>query len=626
MKKILTVGFIVIIFMVLITVIALTLFKDNESISVSTRLTIDSSFSGERKITYTVPSGIFESGSEEEKNFDYIIKNYCPKDMEYRKDSAGDKIEYIFTVSFSSKSDYENKLTSIFGRDTSITFSNNDTVFMSGWLLEENFESISLLYWINQGIQKEGYNNKLYLPTTNADTFVSFNGAEQKTDSVININNITGLPIQKIRIETINNKNNTYDRTIEFYILQDVYHQAEAQIKEYFSQRVNLYADSEWIQEEIGVKYKVTFKSINITELTSYTNLLLNSIYSKAEYSNISSTTLFSENDVFEENLDFSNYMGSGKSPVTVEYIYRINGNTSLAEGLVSNGDGKWNTNLVYLDENISGSCFAVKNTSNIMNIQISDGKQYKIKGVTIILNTYKGNEYGKSIEFVYDSTQAEGYNYALEYFRSKNADIEEITNESGDLICKIKAYGSVQEISTIFSRIFENDSYMSHNESAKATEASINTSMCDYIKLSAVLGTENLTVPITYKIYEQSSESILSLYYYVNGSKTDVHLDYTSDGAISFTLTYPDAEIYYYGLYPSVGKIVVIILIGLLAVAGGVVIILKLRLIPVKKYIMIDVSSNNENKLMPIKNNDVQDKKDELPWFDQIIDEDDNR
>ena len=163
-----------------------------------------------------------------------------------------------------------------------------------------------------------------------------------------------------------------------------------------------------------------------------------------------------------------------------------------------------------------------------------------------------------------------------------------------------------------------------------KSFEAVANNSFCDYVRLSKVLGTENGSVPITYKIYARPSETILSLWYYVNGNKTDVHLDYMPDGAISFNLSYPDADIYYNGSYPITSKIIIIILIGLIIISGGIFVIIKLRNIPVKKFVMIDINTNNNKKddniteLTVTKQDDIK-NNDDLPWFDQIIDDEED-
>lgn len=627
MKKVITIGFSIILITVVAIVIAVTLFKHDNGITVITKLSINSDFIGERKITYTVPNNIFKAGSEEETKFNSIITNYCPKDLEYRKTTNENNITYTFIVSFTSKMDYENKVSAILGRETKVTFSNPDTVFMSGWILEEKFESINLLYWINQAVEKEGYSKDLLLKVDSTATFVAFNGNEQETDNIISIKNINGTPIYKIKIDTLNYKDSRYNREITFYIDKNIYNNSQQSINDYFAQRTNSNCTSSWGNDENNhITYTISFKQCDIRQLENYTNNILNSVYSEIEYSKISDSSLFSEEDMFEENLDFSNYVSTNNNPITVEYIYRIQGNTTLSGGSIANADGTWNTDLTYLDENISGKCFAIRNVANTMRVRISDGVQYKLKAINIILDNYKGDNYDKSIEFIYYSDQIDGYNYAVSYFKSKNANVSEITNESNDIICKVSASGSAKEISTMFSLIFENESYMSHSESDKSFDAVINTSLCDYVRLSKILGNENSAIPITYKIYEKSSETTLGIWYYINGNKTDVHLDYTEDGAISFMLPYPDVDIYYNGSYPVIFKIVIMIIIGILVIMFAVFMIIKLRFIPVKEYIMIDVKTDEKEDLdIIIKQENNNKINDDLPWFDQIIDDKDD-
>lgn len=636
MKKIMTIIFSVIVAAVIAIAVAVTLFKKDEGISITTKLSVNSDFAGERKISYVVPNSVFLPNSQEEKIFNNIITKYCPAEFEYRKTTDTNSITYTFTIPFTSKTDYENKLSSILGRKIKIIFSNPDTVFMSGWIIEEEFESINLLYWINQGIERENQTKKLNLKIDTNYTSVSYNGVEQETEAIINIRKISGTPVKKIRIETLNYKDNRYNRIISFYINKSVYDKSEKSIKDYFAQRVNTTTNISWSSgDDNNIICTLSLNQCDIRQLENFTNNILNSVYSEISYSNISDTSLFSEEDMFDEILDFSNYIGNNNQPVTVEYIYSINGNNLLSEGSVELSDGTWdNNNLTYLDENISGRCFAIKNNSNSLHIRVSDGVKYKVKAVNIILGYYnprqKGDNYSKTIEFIYDSTQIDGYNYALSYFKSKNANIYENTNDSGDLICAVEAGGKAQEISTIFSLIFENQSYMSYSENNKSFEAVANNSFCDYVRLSKVLGTENGSVPITYKIYARPSETILSLWYYVNGNKTDVHLDYMPDGAISFNLSYPDADIYYNGSYPITSKIIIIILIGLIIISGGIFVIIKLRNIPVKKFVMIDINTNNNKKddniteLTVTKQDDIK-NNDDLPWFDQIIDDEED-
>ena len=189
----------------------------------STKLTVDpASFSGSRVMNFTINEKT-DITNETTK----ILEKYCPAELAMKVDSHKDSCGYTFTLSFSNKSDYESKVTSLTGKTAVVTFTPpTSELYSDGCTLTENFTTQDLFKWVDDAVAKEqaSGNDKLkdvnlkYI-TDNASAKVVIDDTEQTSGEKIKINvqPISYRP-SRIVINTIRYGENDYQRTISFAV------------------------------------------------------------------------------------------------------------------------------------------------------------------------------------------------------------------------------------------------------------------------------------------------------------------------------------------------------------------------------------------------------------------------
>ena len=234
--------------------------KKEEIVDISTSLEFDSAFSGSRTVTMTFPESTTGSGTE--SSLDKVVQKYCPETMEYSKDMSDGKIRYSFVLKFSSAHDYSQKIEKLTGSPVKVAFSNPDNVLTHGWKLQEDFSSSQLFKWIHDGANAENFDD-LDFKTSEKNAFVEFDKERIETQPVISVNNLSGSPIQKIAIDTVNQKD-VFDRTISFTISQTTFDELNDKLTNYFKSITTGASKSEWLVDHEIYVYKVRYDDISL--------------------------------------------------------------------------------------------------------------------------------------------------------------------------------------------------------------------------------------------------------------------------------------------------------------------------------------------------------------------------
>lgn len=246
------------------------LFLSGCGADVSTKLILDSDFSGSRIITCVA------SKSDVENNFeggvggiDAVISQHCPSNLTCTKTEDDSSYTYTFTMTFSSFEDYKSQVESLLGRSSEITFRQPDSVFASGAALEEDFSSLDLLDWFKKVVEEEELMSNSSNLWELSDTSVVFDGEEFSTGGTIEFNHIESNPITSIQVETYIGQSSC-ERTVSFLMPERPEGNKQKELDAYMDSLVPEGASGEWVRSEDSGSYtfQITWTAASLDGFT----------------------------------------------------------------------------------------------------------------------------------------------------------------------------------------------------------------------------------------------------------------------------------------------------------------------------------------------------------------------
>lgn len=576
----------------ILSILSLVLFSacnnsEPEKVQLETALVVDNSFSGSRTVLCKFPKSVISVGSETETNLDKVIQKYCPDSMNYTKNITDNQIVYSFQLKFNSATDYTEKVTDIIGSQATVNFSNPDTVLTSGWKIEENFQSSQLLDWIFEGAKDEDFTG-LEFTSQEVKTTAALNDEIKTSQPIISVNNLNGYPIQKIRIETLNKKNSVYDRTFIFTISQTTFDELGSKLTDYFKNATDNSASSaKWLLENNSYLYTVKFIDVSLKQLEGYTNNLLSSVYNDISYEDtaIGSTPLAEQNR-FYETLDFSNYVGNNNDNVPIEYTYSVEGTTELSECMLYE-NGEWIPATDLLDSNQYGKNVAIKSTSSLINLEISDGKQYEASAIDFTVTPLENDKITKTITFKYDIATGgnEASEYTKSYFDSLGRGVV-LSVEDGENTCSITFSGSISELNSTIPTILGAGNTISYSQYRPSMTLRTVNQFTDHINLSELLVGKNSDTPVNYYIVTQNGDIVKTLNSKstsadnaeITNQENSSSLEKNDKGAVSINLIGQENDVSFDISVADVPSIVFFCIIAFIMVALAVILILYLK------------------------------------------------
>lgn len=557
--------------------------QEPENVQYSTFLSISSSFSGVRTINIIYPTSIIEPGSQNAENLEKIISKYCPSSITYSKSEDKDRISYTFTMSFSSFSDYTSKISDILGNQPVVIFSNPNTALTTGWRIEEDFQSMQLFDWIRIKAKADGIDLPDF-PSDEPETKVTFGNETVSTTPAVSVNRLTGQPIEKIKIVTVNKTTSTeslFDRTITFTVTQKTFDSLGDKLTQYFSSVTDSSAASQWLLENNLYTYTASFENISLKQLEGYTNKLFSSVYGDISYldKTIGSTALAYQNS-YTETIDFSNYVGQNNSDVPVEYTYSLTNNSDLDECRIYS-DMKWTIASDLLEANNPGKIAAIRNQSPSLTLRINDGKQYVPKSIDVAVTPLDNNNIRKSVSFVYDIAD-EGYeasDYTASYFTPLGI-VTSQTVDGGYALCTISINGSAGEINAKLADIFGDGNIISSSSEIPAMTLRTKKYIEDCIDLSSLLTGKNTDTPVNYIVNPADGESAESLIYQPNNDSDPVYAEPDENGRYQLPLTDMSGTFRCTVSAPNIFDVVIFCIISMIMILAtfGIIFFLKNR------------------------------------------------
>lgn len=522
--------------------------KEKETVDLQTTLSVqgkNDTISGTRTMVLTFPESVISPGSEADTNLAKVIQKYKPDSMNYSRTTVDGKIQYTLEIPFKSNLVYYENTAAAMGEHTPSSISHPDTVMTKGWRIKEDFQSIDLIQtWLQEGIKKEDFSG-LDFEIKESKTYVSLDNKTEETSPVIQYNKLYGNPIEKIRIETIktsadSDRTSTHlTRKFVFTITKSTYDKDPKNIKNYFQSKTESASSISWpLNDELqAYELTVVYDDFNPEKLETCTKTLLASNYGDLQYiSNSEGSTVLAKQNLFNETLDFSNYITHNSAPVPIEYVYSIEENSELSSCQICEND-IW-IPADTLDEDRYGTKCAIRYSDTVLKLRINDGVQYQTNSINIESIPSDGDELEKNITFRFDLDK--GGKEATEYvesFLKKRYDVVSY-NEGDERVSKVTISGSTETLSDMLSDILSikdpnqrsrKNSMTFSQESQSMTLRTMNH-YTDKIDLSALLLGKNKDVVINYCVKTKSGDIIKSFSYESSSSDDEGSSDLSLD------------------------------------------------------------------------------------------------
>ncbi len=197
---------------------------------VSTTMTIDSNFAGSRQITLTISNDDLGDVTGGIGGLETVITGNIPKEMSYSIGDYDGGKTIVFTIDFTSISDYRAKVNAIIAAGVTdeersddnvpvpeVIYERNESYFKKGIRFEENFDSVDLLDWFREGLRTADIisdsESNWY---ENGNHYVTIEGTEYSAYSNFQVNEQENTCLNNCEVITQVMVDNSVKRTITF--------------------------------------------------------------------------------------------------------------------------------------------------------------------------------------------------------------------------------------------------------------------------------------------------------------------------------------------------------------------------------------------------------------------------
>lgn len=542
-------------------------------VQVENLITLKSNFAGTRTVTCNFGTDA-NSNTDRQQEIADTVKEYCPADMTYDTLSDDSGFKYVFTIEFGSLADYKTKVGNILSKEVFVALATPNSELAKGWHLKEDFDGMQLIQWLRDAIHEKGYRD-ISSDFQSVSNICNNNGElVSSNSSVMDVNALQGSPVNGVDMETTNNKDGSYDRTLTLSVPQSTFDNMGSVLENIMKSRTQSDAVySGWSQKGNYREYTAMYQGIDLTSLQNVTNLFLgnstNSIYYGDE--NKSSTPL-AEQLVFEENIDLLGFVpADGTGAVTLNYRYSLPIKTTHGQGVVLS-NGEWNKQGEWTD----GVYTLQVSDQNMFDIRVPDGMQYNITGINVNLSESDCNNFTRTMDFLYDKQLGQdGQNYAYNFLKGKGVNVvKDQTTDS--LVCRITFNGSAHDISNALGDLFGGGNYMEYSYQTSNMAVVTDITVEDNINITYMLTGDNINIPFNYTVSSSGAENISSLIGTNEAVKEAPKTTTNSDGTITCKLTGGNNNISYAATVPyAPGVITYCIVAGVMLAIAALLIVL---------------------------------------------------
>ena len=424
--------------------------------TVNTTLTINDDLSGERQMVFTIDREVFES--DYDGTFTHlhdVVASSAPKGMKITSDEAS--LTMKATITFSSLEEYEKIIEKITAEDETIEVIRTDGTISTGTKVSESFSTSDLMEWVKKAlidskIVADNESGNIYeVKSTN----VKIGGETFDATSIINVDTIEHLAIDKINIFTDIHANDKYSRKINFVIPNATLISNKEEIYTAFENLVPKGAKSEWQEKENNHQFIVTFKELELDELNKKTNHFLGNNISNLKVEE-NATNYFDETKKYTDGISL-NYF-NGNQDAIIKYWIRQPENYQLvgSEYYEVNEDGYSNLNFPH--NTIDFTLIDIYPTNHIeIDLKSSIFSDSLTRTTTIHftreISKDRQKQIIKKITVSDDKKKSEELNYSVKFKKEDKHDVLEIVQK-----------GDAAKIDTSLKYLFGSDSVFLHD------------------------------------------------------------------------------------------------------------------------------------------------------------------
>ncbi|MCR4779281.1 MAG: zinc ribbon domain-containing protein [Lachnospiraceae bacterium] len=277
---------------------------------VNTKLTVNADLSGSRVMDVVISESVFNqnfSGSIDDL-YNLVSAN-CPAELKFTHPADG-TMELVFTLDFTDPADYNTKISSLYeGASSAIVVP--DSVWGTGFSVDENVGSLELLAWLENLLVDEGYvpesnRNRIFSMGTNE---LIFNGENFSTGSLISVDRLDYVSIFGIDVLTGVNSLDSFDRSYVFSIDANSASSKEADIEEFFKAFEATGATVTNTTEDGKIIYTVSKSGLDANGLAAFGTEVFGGDTVTIEKMAEDDLSLFSFGNELKEAADYSSFI-----------------------------------------------------------------------------------------------------------------------------------------------------------------------------------------------------------------------------------------------------------------------------------------------------------------------------
>lgn len=380
----------------------------NNKISIDTSLEVNKNFKGQRVMSAQISDSIFRRAFNADiEELQSVITEKCPATLICSAEKLDKGVEITMTLDFASQKDYTNKIGQILGRTPGIYYDASESVFKSGYMIQENFSSQDLFGWLVAALGEEYSQFKdaeVGDIFANGKTQVVYEGESLETTEQIHVENMDSHAFESVSAELTMNDDGSFRTEINFIASQEVYYDMGDDMDRAIKKLVpngGVYEVADVDEQRV---YTIGFSAYNSETLLSQLNSVLKTDKCKFKVEEDGDDTdPFQAEKVITLYLDASYFLDFSK-PET-ELVYKLNTGSDYSFSSCESMTGFLKSYSTDSSDKYT-SIYATVGPSD--EIQIHLTYAIDIKEVEVNTKISRGNSLDRSLSFKFDSEKAE--------------------------------------------------------------------------------------------------------------------------------------------------------------------------------------------------------------------------
>ena len=256
---------------------------------VNTVFDLNDGVKGTRTITATVSSEEIESHvTGGAKAIDASIRKHLPAELSYDGIKTKDEnAQVVFHLKFDSEKDYVKKTTALLSASDSDTEPEieiliEDSPFISGLAIKENFSSGDLIGWMASGLADDGVisqDNEGSVLSSDGEAEVRFDGKKYDSSNTLSVSEVKDDGFGQVKLQTTVAPDGTYAQEITYLMAEGRRASLGKTLDEFFAKATPAggILDETFDTDSYADGWVLTFNAANLEELKAATNQALGS-------------------------------------------------------------------------------------------------------------------------------------------------------------------------------------------------------------------------------------------------------------------------------------------------------------------------------------------------------------